>query len=123
MKWVERSEWLAGLAAGDDVLIRELGGWYQSWQEAKVERTTAKYVIVRGKRYRRRDGEVVGSYSRTCIQEPDAERLAEVEECRREERHRNAVGTLLHLKRDQISKLPIEVLEQAIAILSPEPTP
>lgn len=58
----EKVKWLAALQAGDVVGVS--GGFSGIPQERKVDRTTATQIIVGNRRYSKKDGYAIGSYSR-----------------------------------------------------------
>jgi hypothetical protein len=77
-------EWLAGLKAGDQVVVDHGGSWHSTRKLYAVEKTTATQIVIGATRYRRKDGCEVGDHYRGRIIKPTAEVLEAMQQEKRE---------------------------------------
>ena len=111
----ERRQWLANLQPGDEVARQSYGGWsnYIHADFLKVDRVTAKYIVVGPTRYRKEDGDEAGNkYRGYRLNPPTAELKTTLAE---QTRNRELLALVDKIRwRD----VPNEILEAVVALVS-----
>jgi hypothetical protein len=114
--WTKEQEWLKSLKDGSEVAVYSSGGFYGGYSFTTIERTTEKYFVVGGTRYRKADGREAGDHYRSRLVEPTRElKAAEAEKKRRRILEQKIESVRWH-------KMPIETLERVAAALESRAT-